>query len=135
MRFARLDWHDIDHRADIAEFTDRRIAELRGERDRAGAVIVDLARALQSETELREQLRQHEIQALLEKWIIPDDCRDLHGALHYYLSSHLEALDWIMALPIFNYRARFQHNEIIHGELALSYHSLIPSEIPTEETI
>ena len=144
MRFARLDWHDIDHRADIEEFTDRRIAELRAERDRAGAVTVDPERAGLSETELHDQLRQHEIQVLLENWGVPDDCRDLHAALHDYLTSRLEsyslndlleALDWIMALPNFSYRARFQHNEIVHGGLALSYHPLIPNEPPVEETI
>lgn len=143
MRFYRLDWHDIDHRADIEEFTDRRIEELRAERDRAGAIAIDPARAGLSEAELREQLRQHEIQILLEQWTIPEDCQDLHDALHGYLESCLEgytlndlleALDWIMALPDFRFHARFQHHEIVHGELELSYHPLIPCEAPAKET-
>ena len=142
MRFNRLEWHDIDHRADIEEFTDRRIEELRAQLDQAGSVTVDPARAGLSEAELREQLRQHEIQALLETWVIPDHCQDLHASLHDYLCSHLEgytlndlleALDWVMALPDFHFHARFQHHEIAHGELALSYHPLIPREANTKE--
>lgn len=142
MRFARLEWHDIDHRADIEEFTDRRIEELRSQLDKAGSVKVDPARARRSEAELQEQLRQHQIQALLETWTIPDDCQDLHASLHDYLGSHLEgytlndlleALDWVMALPDFKFHARFQHLEIAHGELALSYHPLIPREAPATE--
>lgn len=142
VRFTRLEWHDIDHRADIEEFTDRRIAELRAQLDHAGTITVDPTRAGLSEAELREQLRQHEIQALLEAWTIPGDCQDLHASLHDYLSSHLagyalndllEALDWVMALPDFQFHARFLHHEIAHGELALSYHPLIPREALAKE--
>ena len=142
MRFTRLEWHDIDHRADIEEFTDRRIEELRAQLDHAGTVTVDLTRAGLSEAELREQLRQHEIQALLEAWMIPGDCQDLHASLHDYLSSHLEgyalndlleALDWVMALPDFQFHAHFLLHEIAYGELALTYHPLIPREAPAKE--
>lgn len=142
MRFSRLDWYDIDHRADVEEFTDRRINELRNQLDKAGSVTVDPAQARHSEAERQEQIRQHQIQTLLEKWTIPGHCQDLHAALHDYLVSHLrgytlndllEALDWVMALPDFNFHARFQHLEITYGELALSYHPLIPREPPTKE--
>lgn len=143
MRFARLEWHDIDHRASIEEFTDRRIEALRAERDQAGSVAIDPARFGLSAADLREQLRQHEIQAHLEAWTIPEDCQDLHAALHDYLANRLEgytlhdlleALDWVMALPDFAYHARFPHHEIVHGELALSYHPLVPREAPAKET-
>lgn len=144
MRFSRLEWHEIDHKADIEEFTDRRIEELRNQLDKAGSVAVNPARARSTEAELQEQLRQHQIQALLETWMIPDDCQDLHFSLHEYLGNHLEdytlndlleALDWVMALPSFKFHARFEHLEIAHGELALSYHPLIPREAPAKETI
>lgn len=144
MRLVRLEWYDIDHRADIEEFTDRRIEELRAQLDNSGSVSVDPARAGLAEVELREQLRQHEIQELLEAFTIPDGCQDLHASMHDYLGSHiegytlndlLEALDWVMALPEFRYHARFQQHEIFHGELALSYHPLIPREAPAKEII
>jgi hypothetical protein len=103
---------------------------------------VDPWRNKVTEAELQEQLRHDKIQALLSEWTTPDDCQDLHASLHDHLSSHLEdytlndlldALDWVMALPDFKFHARFQHLEIIHGELALSYHPIIPREAPATE--
>ena len=142
MRFSRLEWHDIDHQADIEEFTDRRIKELREQLDQTGSVEVDPWRSRVAEAEWREQMRYEAIQGLLQKWAIPEDCRDLHAALHDYLRRGLEdytlndlldALDWVMALPDFQFHARFQHREIIHGELALSYHLIIPREAAFKE--
>lgn len=143
MRFNRLEWGDIDHWADIEEFTDRRIKELRDQLDQAGSVAVDPQRNRVTETELREELRHGKIQTLLKEWIIPADCNDLHASLHHHLGQHLEdytlhdlldALDWVMALPDFKYHARFHHLKLVHGELALSYHPIIPREAVAQET-
>lgn len=143
MRFNRLEWCDIDHRADIEEFTDRRIKELREQLDQAGSVAVDPQRNRVTATELREELRHGKIQTLLKEWIIPADCNDLHASLHHHLGQRLEdytlhdlldALDWVMALPDFRFHARFEHLEIAHGELALSYHPIIPREAVAQET-
>ncbi|MCG5526175.1 hypothetical protein LRB11_14755 [Ectothiorhodospira haloalkaliphila] len=139
----RIDWYEIDHKADIEEFTDRRIAELRAQRDREGSVSVDPLHAAASEVELAEQQRHQQIQALLEDWEIPRDCQDLHAALHdrlrarldgYSLHDLLEALDWIMAMPHVRYRARFQHCLLVHDDLELSYHPLIPHLTTEDDT-
>jgi hypothetical protein len=139
----RIDWYEIDHRADIEEFTDRRIAELRAQRDREGSVSVDPLHGVASEAERAEQQRHQQIQTLLEHWEIPADCQDLHAALHdhllgrlegYTLHDLLEALDWIMARPHLQYSARFQHSLLIHEDLELSYHPLTPILTTEDET-
>lgn len=133
--FRRIDWHDGDHKADIEEFTDRRIKELRAERDQEGSVAIDASRTGLSTAELTEQLREQHIHGLLKEWAIPDGCQDLHAALHDYLVQHMEgytlndlldALDWVMALPNLRYKARIQHHVLTHHDLELSYHPLTP---------
>lgn len=142
LRLPGLEWCDIDHRAELEEFTDRRIAELRDARDQQGTVAVDPAHTGLNEADMARQRRQQEVQALLQQWRLPDGCHDLHRALHELLQARLEnytlydlldALDWIMARPELGYRARFCHHVLAYGELELTYHPLTP--FPTlEET-
>lgn len=141
LRLPRLDWRDIDHRADLEEFTDRRIAELRDARDQQGSVTVDPAHTGLNEADLTRQRRQQEVQALLKGWQLPHGCHDLHQALHDFLQAKLanytlydllDALDWVMARPELGYRARFCHHVLAYGELELAYHPLTPLPTPEE---
>ncbi|WP_311946239.1 hypothetical protein [Halomonas piscis] len=141
LRLPGLEWLDIDHRADLEEFTDRRIAELRDARDRQGAVSVDPAQTSLDAADMARQQRQQEVHKLLEEWPLPDGCRDLHRALHDFLQARLadytlydllDALDWVMARPELGYRAHFCHHVLTHGELELAYHPLTPLPTPEE---
>lgn len=133
MRVQRLDWHDIDHQADIEEYTDRRIEELRQQRDRSGVVEIDPSRTGMTASELNDQLRQQRIHDLLKDWVIPSPCHDLHAALDIYLKTQmddyqlqdmLEGLDWVMAVPNITFTAEFRFKQIEDDQHTLIYFPL-----------